>query len=295
VPTRRQYLRSTIPVMLRQNIRQALSSIRANRLRSVLTALIIAFGITAIVGVLTSIDSIQYWMRSSFSTLGANTFMINSEISPLKIGGRRERTVYRPISYAEALQFRAQFGQQNLVSLRGEYAQAATGRSGGRTTEANLQVRGTDQHFLTVESFKLELGRPISEDDVQQQRRVCLIGHKVRTELFPSMNPLGRGLFIGHQKFEVIGVLEEKGTAFGSPGDRLVTIPVTTGMSIYGGNVSQHSQRGRGREVELRHRRQRQFRIHADGKPGIAHHFSHDHRAHHAVRGQHRADEHHAG
>jgi putative ABC transport system permease protein len=227
--------------MLRQNIRQALGSIRANRLRSVLTALIIAFGITAIVGVLTSIDSIQYWMRSSFSTLGANTFILDSEITPIRIGGRRERTVYRPISYAEALRFRNEFSSHYLVSLRGEYAQTATGRSGGRTTEANLQVRGTDQHFLTVESFTLAAGRTLTEDDVLQLRRVCVIGHKVRTELFPNQDPIGQGVFIGRHKFEVVGVLEEKGTAFGSPGDRLVAIPVTTGMNIYGGNEHQMS------------------------------------------------------
>lgn len=223
--------------MLLENIRQALGSIRSNLLRTALTMLIIAFGITAMVGVLTSIDGIKYWMRSSFSTLGANTFIMQSEVSPLRIGGRRDRVVYRPISYHEANTFKQQVEGQFMVNIRGNFSSTANARYRGHTTENNVIVRGTDENFLQVESFTLASGRAITASDVLENRKVCVIGHKIRNELFPGgQDPLGLTVNLGHHQYTVVGVMEEKGTSFGSPGDRIVAIPVTTGLNIYGGN-----------------------------------------------------------
>jgi putative ABC transport system permease protein len=223
--------------MLLENIRQAFGSIRSNLLRTALTMLIIAFGITAMVGVLTSIDGIKYWMRSSFSTLGANTFIIQSEVSPLRIGGRRERVVFRPISFHEAQAFKAQAEGDYLVNIRGSFSNTANARHRGRTTENNVIVRGTDENFLQVEAFALASGRAITAADVLENRKVCVIGHKIRNELFPNgQDPLGLTLNLGHHQYTVVGVMQEKGTAFGSPGDRIVAIPVSTGLNIYGGS-----------------------------------------------------------
>jgi putative ABC transport system permease protein len=71
----------------RENILQAFTAIKGNRLRAILTILIIAFGIMSIVGVLTAIDGIKASMENSFTTLGSNTFRIQNYESQIRFGG----------------------------------------------------------------------------------------------------------------------------------------------------------------------------------------------------------------
>lgn len=223
--------------MWRQNILQALRAIKGNRLRSALTILIIAFGITAIVGVLTSIDGIKYWMRSSFSTLGANTFVVQNRTSNVRVGGNRERTYFRKISFEEAQELKNRLEQEEMVAnVNGSMDFDAVAKHRNRTTENNIRVKGSDENFLAVEAYELNRGRTITAEDVEQHRKVCIIGSRLREEIFPYSNPVGKHVFVGRNRFLVVGLLEERGTAFGSPGDRVVILPITTALDAYTGD-----------------------------------------------------------
>ena len=74
--------------MFIENVRIAMKSIRTNLLRTILTVMIIAFGIMALVGILTAIDSIKYALTESFSLMGANTFTIESRSMRVQIGNQ---------------------------------------------------------------------------------------------------------------------------------------------------------------------------------------------------------------
>ncbi len=70
--------------LLKENIRVSVMSVRTNLLRTILTVLIIAFGIMALVGILTAIDSIKHTITKQFATMGANTFTVESRGLPCR-------------------------------------------------------------------------------------------------------------------------------------------------------------------------------------------------------------------
>ncbi|MCS7085178.1 MAG: ABC transporter permease [Bacteroidia bacterium] len=206
-------------------------AIRANWLRSTLTVLIIAFGITAIVGVLTAIDGLKQWMTRTFVTLGANTFKIENRGSPLRIGqGRKNPTFYAPITLRQATMFQKRIEGVAVASVDMTASWSAKAKYQNRETFNNLQLRGSDERFLDVEAYELEEGRALNEEDVRFGRKVVVVGAEIKNKLFPQSSPLGKTVYIEQKHYQVVGVFKERGTAFGSGGDKIAVIPVTTLM-----------------------------------------------------------------
>jgi len=210
-----------------QNIRQALGSIRSNKLRAGLTICIIAFGIQSIVGVLTSIDGIKYWMMDSFSTLGANTFKIQANPSALRIGGPRPEARNDNITFRQAMEFRERMGDLAVVNIAITANFVAQARYENQTTNNNIRLEGSDENFVLAESYQIEEGRSITPDDIKNASPVVVIGQEVRKKCFPATNPIGKVLYVDRQAYTVVGVLKEKGTSFGSPGDKVCKVPIT--------------------------------------------------------------------
>ena len=104
---------------LRENIREGFRSVKANMLRAVLTATIIAIGITSLVGILTAIDGIKASINSSFSSLGANTFDIQRIYPDRRTQEGKEEKQYPLLQKDEVLQFKDMFyeGTYNTSSL----------------------------------------------------------------------------------------------------------------------------------------------------------------------------------
>ena len=221
--------------MWKEHIREALGAISGSWLRSLLTILIIAFGITAMVGVLTSIDGVKYWMRNSFSTLGANTFVVQNLQSTIRVGGRRKRVYYPPITYKQALKLKERVMKEGagVPNIKGQATFNSTAAWRDKRTNANISVIGTDENFLTVESFGLAEGRAITPEDVKHQRKVAVAGHEIKAQLFPFSSPVGQHIFIDKNRYLIIGLLEEKGSSFGSKGDKSVMLPITTLLQDY--------------------------------------------------------------
>src|SRR5687768_15521766 len=96
-------------MIIRENIEEGLRSIQSNLLRTVLTAMIIAIGITSLVGILTAIEGIQASVNSSFADLGANTFTIRNRVDDdFRSGGRRSKQ-YPSITFRQAVAFAEKF------------------------------------------------------------------------------------------------------------------------------------------------------------------------------------------
>ena len=224
--------------MFRENLRQALQTIRANLTRSVLTIVIIGFGITAVVGVLTSIEGVKYWLSNAFSGLGSNTFKIeNRETNIRAFGGafnqRRRRNPEIKLAQAEAFKDTMKSVAQVSISATGAFAQKARWRT--LETNPNLNVRGVDENFLPIEGYQLAEGRTFTREDVAAGPGICVVGDEIKQKLFPTSSPLGREIFVGKRVYRVVGVLKEKGTAFGGSTDKVVLVPYTTLLKNYSG------------------------------------------------------------
>ena len=101
-----------------ENVRIALKAIRTNLLRTILTIFIIAFGIMALVGILTAIDSIKNSLTESFSLMGANTFTIESRSMRVQIGSQSYRKKnHEYISHRQAQQFKERYSLPGKVYI----------------------------------------------------------------------------------------------------------------------------------------------------------------------------------
>lgn len=211
--------------VLTEIIKISLVSIRSRKLRTSLTILIIAFGIMAIVGILTSIDSIKSSITSNFSRLGASSFSIRNQ-QMLVMGGGRPQT-FRNITYEEAAQFIDQFRFPATASISVWGTSTATVRFGSKETNPNVTVIGTDNNYLITSGQELAKGRNFSNHELEMGANVALIGSGLSKNLFEDeINPVGQFISIGNIRYQVIGVLKERGTSFGFSGDQNCIIPV---------------------------------------------------------------------
>ncbi|MDA0194698.1 MAG: ABC transporter permease [Bacteroidetes bacterium] len=214
---------------IRENIREGLKSINGNRLRTVLTALIIAVGITSLVGILTAIDGIQASVDSSFNDLGANTFNVRT----LRTQGRRTEGViernYPPINYREVRLFMDNYKFPSTPSVSAGVTGNAEIKYKSKVTNPNSFVNGVDMNFLIVEGYTLAQGRNFSQVEDQNAARVVIIGYEIYETLFEGRNPINEDILFLGGKFRVIGVLEKQGGVGGASGaDRIAMIPVET-------------------------------------------------------------------
>jgi putative ABC transport system permease protein len=214
--------------LIKENIRVSLNSIRTNLLRTILTVLIIAFGIMALVGILTAIDSIKYTITKQFATMGANTFTIQSRGFTIVIGKSRYRKKnYSYITFRQAREFKKRFKFPARVSIYTEASGISTVKYKSEKTHPNVTVIGSDEDYLYTAGYEIGQGRNISFQDVLMNRNVALIGVDIVNKVFKNNEiPLDKQISIGKGKYRVIGVLKKKGTSIVT-GDNLCIVPYT--------------------------------------------------------------------
>ena len=143
--------------IFRENIRISFKAIKSNRVRAILTICIIAFGIMALVGILTAIDSIKSSLTNQFTMMGANSFTISSRGMNIHIGNSNERAKnFSRISYREAEEFKTRFTEAAWVSISFNASGLSTVKYGSEKTNPNVNLTGVDENQLTVTSFEIE-------------------------------------------------------------------------------------------------------------------------------------------
>jgi putative ABC transport system permease protein len=212
----------------KENLKVSVLSVRTNLLRTILTVLIIAFGIMALVGILTSIDSIKNTITKQFATMGANTFTIESRGISVQIGKSRYRKKNHPyVTFRQAREFKKRFDFPARVSVYTMASFMSTVKYKSLKTHPNVQVIGSDEDYLYTAGFEVFQGRDISYQDVLMNRNVVLIGDDIAKKVFTgSEDPLNKRISIGNGKYLVIGVLKKKGSAVNSS-DNICIIPYT--------------------------------------------------------------------
>lgn len=226
---------------IKDNFSVAFTSIKANTLRTVLTALIIAIGITALVGIMTSIDGINASIKNNFTSLGANSFTIrNRGGGGIRIGGNGQRPKsYEVINYDQARAFERIYSFPSKVSISFSASFIATAKRGSTKTNPNLTVMAANGNYLSTAGYKLKNGRNFSPSEEEFGSAVVMIGKEINDKLFPAGDALGQSVSIGSQPFRVIGVLEEKGSSMGFGGDKILIVPLLKGKEMrQGGNLS---------------------------------------------------------
>jgi putative ABC transport system permease protein len=216
----------------------AFQNIRANMLRAVLTLLIIAFGIMALVGILTAIDAIAFSLNDSFSGLGANSFSIERKWGEVRSnrGGKRQK-VAPAVNFKQAMEFKERYDFPAKVAVGCYGTGQATVKFGDKETNPNVVFNGADENFLDIKGFDLEVGRNFSRVEVENGAPNVIIGADVVKKLFggKSAKALDQIISVNNRKYRVIGVLASKGSTMNESSDRRVYAPLVTVKSLYGG------------------------------------------------------------
>ena len=226
----------------------AFRTVRGNKLRTGLTVAIIAFGIMALVGIITAIKAMNQKFSESFSSMGANAFTIRYKERNIHFGGDNGRRSVELSKKAKRKEKKSNLDKKITkdeaeLFVKNYHYPSITGISvfGNRNTiisyedkktSPNVTLLGGDENYLLLNGFALTDGRNISREDVQSGSNVCLLGYDVAKKMFKAgiEKATNAMIRINSIPYRVVGVLESRGSTFGFSRDNVV---ITSYHSIY--------------------------------------------------------------
>lgn len=223
------------PVEWMESLRMALSSLAAHKLRSALTLLGVLVGVFSIVVVMTALRIMQTNMESEISRLGSDTFQIQ-RWPALGVRGPQHWEKYARRKYLSYDLVQRVESQASLARAVGVDAHLWVGQARSRfeATNPDIRLRGVSPGTFGAKGFSVEDGRILVNDDIEQARRVCVLGNDVAKKIFPFGSAVGEEIQFHSLRLRVVGVLQSRGGMFGETPDNFIAIPVTTGLNAYG-------------------------------------------------------------
>ncbi len=215
---------------LSESIKQALSSLRANKLRALLTLVGVIIGVMTIIAVVSIISGMNRYVAGQLATLGPTTFFIDK---------------WGLVMSEDAWWTAMKRKELNLDDMRAVASGCPSCKEVGALAQTNQKVKYRNQHLNDVEvkgitanmekitDIITESGYSPTEFDVDHRRQVALIGWELKDKLFGAIDPLGKDIKIGDHYFTVIGVAKKRGSFLGENQDNFVRIPITTFHKLF--------------------------------------------------------------
>ena len=205
--------------------RVAITALRANRLRSLLTMLGVIIGVAAVVVLVAIGTGAKQEVEEQVNGLGANLVII----VPGKLEFGAAPTKSR-LELGDAERIGRALGQQGQVAV--SLTSGETVRFGSRSAFAT--VTGTNPAVVDVFVRPVARGSYLRDSDVDTRRRVAVVGAGLADALFDGADPMGRSLSIGGVRFRVVGVFAPVGSSLGADRDGEVHVPVTAAQRLFG-------------------------------------------------------------
>jgi putative ABC transport system permease protein len=221
--------------LFKENYKMALDAISTQLLRAILTIVIIALGITALVFILTVLAAFENKLTDEFSGLGANTFSIKQYESEVRIGRGSDDEKINPIlNYTEVNAFKDKYNfPSSSITLFFIATSNAQIKFENKKTEPKVSLRGVDENHFEISGLEVDKGRNFSNFDISNNVNVCVIGSDMTKELLKDVDPLDKYIQVKGMKFKIIGVLKEEGSTFGNNVDLRVYIPIQQARTLY--------------------------------------------------------------
>ena len=220
----------------REIIAMALSSLGANKLRSALTMTGITIGVFSVISVMTAIGALQGSIESGLNILGSNIFQFAKYPINFNAGGaNQEKYANRHnITYRQALRYsEIMEGVAQAICVK-SFDDGKQAVYNGIKTTPSITIAGTNKNFTVANAYPIGYGRNINDEDVEFARSVLVIGKKIEKRLFPHESPIGKVIKLSGHTYTIIGVFEEKGSAFGQSQDDIAIMPITRFFEDFG-------------------------------------------------------------
>lgn len=217
-----------------ESFKIALAAIKANKSRGVLTTLGIVIGIVAVVTTMTAANGLGNRFRESISAIGSDVLYV-SRMPWVVTGNFFQFRNRRSLQLKDAQKLERRL--KNVVAINPTTNTTKDIKYKSNKIE-NATVIGTTDKHIVVSSGLPEFGRFLTALDVQNKKKVCVIGSEIRKRLFENVDPLNKKMKIGRYHYRVVGVMEKQGSAgfFGGPNfDSQIFVPITSFMKSFGG------------------------------------------------------------
>ena len=211
-------------VTFSETLKLALSALRAHKLRSFLTLLGVILAVTTLVAVMSVIAGLNMYVADRVANLGANVFLVH-RFGIITSQDQWIKAQKRPlINYDDYVRLRDSMKLASAVAAEEDHFVQV--KSGNLTME-NVQMFGTTPNFAEVRNLYAAQGRFITPADEEHHSEVVFIGPDLATKFFPNVDPLGKTLRVQTHTYQVIGVAEPLGSAFGQSQDNYMIMPLS--------------------------------------------------------------------
>ncbi|HOH49741.1 MAG TPA: ABC transporter permease [Candidatus Hydrogenedentes bacterium] len=211
------------------HLTSALASIAQNKVRSLLTTLGVIIGVMSVILLIALGESAQAYVQKEFAILGSNILIITP--------GKQETTGLFPITAGSNRKLTHEIAQSIKRKVPGVSGVASNiiGLSAvryGKRTRSVLTI-GTTPDFDSVRQLRTQIGRFITDRDIERNNRVCIIGTTLKREIFGDEPALHKRVTVNGSKHMVVGILEERGMAMGIDLGDLCIIPLPSAQEIF--------------------------------------------------------------
>lgn len=235
----------------------ALRTVKGNTLRTALTVAIIAFGIMALIGIITAIKAMNQKFTESFSSMGANAFTIRYKERNIRFGGggnsaltvskkgkkEKKSNLDRIITKNEAEYFSGHYSFPGAVTSISSFgSRSNTVAYSNKKTSPNVMMFGGDEKYLDLNGYQLITGRNLTLQEVQSGQNICILGYDVAQKFFNEAadKATGKTVRINNLPYLVIGVLESRGSTFGFSRDNMVIVSYQNMAKNFSGSNSSY-------------------------------------------------------
>ena len=211
----------------------SIRALRRNSLRSLLTALGVVIGVSAVITTVSIGNGARYQVKEQVNRLGQNVVLVfpgSRTLGGVNIGGGTVNT----LTVEDALAIQEEIPE--VVAASPEVRSQRLVNYGNRNWFTRIYGQSAD--YLQIRQWPMESGRMYSEDDVVRARKVAVVGQTIVEELFEGSNPIGETIRVRGMPLEIIGVLERKGMSLmGSVQDDIIIIPYSTAFRYVSGRT----------------------------------------------------------
>ena len=212
-----------------ENIAMATKNLTANKIRSLLTMLGVIIGVAAVIDMVALGEGAKQQVTKNITAMGSNLVMVFPGM-----GSRRGGSFGGGHPLTNSLLPVIEKASPAIAAVAPEARSSMTVGTGVESMTSS--VIGCTIPYFSLRNYQLAEGRIFSDSEVNGRRRVAVIGSYVASELFAGSDPLGQDIKVGVSRFQIIGVLKEKGQSGFNNSDDLVLIPLSTAQQRVFGN-----------------------------------------------------------
>ncbi len=228
-------------MLFSENFKIAIRALRANKMRSVLTMLGIVIGVATVVALLSIGKGATASITSSIQSNGSNLLTVSpgkQQSGPAGAGGGSQQASYLYYSDYQLLQRSL---EDNVAAIVPSYQSSYLVKYGDESF--NVNVTGVTKDYQETNSYEVANGRFISDGDNKSESLVAVLGSQTAEDLFGGLNPVGKTISVKGVKFEVVGVLESKGSSGFGSSDDAVFIPLDAGYNKLFGSTAMYNDK----------------------------------------------------